>query len=117
MSDIREKITEKLFDWQSGSITEVDLKDWAASLYMRMEATDFDDDGNSVSNEVLSMLESLDLNLILKEDIPAFLSFLKTPVDQFSNGYAILDAYFNAIDYDARKLALRSNAFYSIYCK
>ena len=69
---------------------------------------DQENDGNdSVTNEVLAYLESIDMNLVTQEDIPACFEFLDTAPGRFQEGYRKWDNYLESINYEKRKKMLK----------
>ena len=79
----RQDIIGLLESWQRGDISASDVYDWVENhLYSNLEVEDWEDD-DSVTVEVLAYLDLLPMNLILQEDIPSYIEFLKTPPGEF----------------------------------
>ncbi len=114
----REDIVAKLKAWRVGTVSEHEVLDWASQSYFPGE-TEFDDweNDSSVSNEVMSELDSLDMNMVLREDIPIHLSFLGTPSGQFDVGYAKWQEAMANIDFKARQKNLKGHPVYGPFCK
>ena len=97
-----------------------EVHDWAGELYPA-DFVDYDDwelnQENSVTNEVLAKLDTIDMNLTTTEDIPALLRFLETPIGKFHEGLEKLEKYINSINYKAREAELASIDFYEPFCK
>lgn len=117
----REDIKKKLLDWKAEKLTAEQVKDWAESihdskeiLYADMEGDD--DDSVSVAKEVIDILVSLDMNLVLIEDIWMYLDFLETSPNMFTIGYKRFDEKLESINYHERKESLRNNPFYAKFC-
>ena len=123
MTDIprisREDIIVVLKLWQDGTMSAQEVWDWAGHRYFPGE-TEFDDweeDDASVSNEVMCELDSLDMNMVLPEDIPTHLSFLATPQGQFEIGHTKWKEAIARIDFRARQKNLKGHPIYGPFCK
>jgi hypothetical protein len=114
----RGEIAETLRRWQAAELTAREVYDWAQELYRpgRAEFDDWEADDSSAANEVLGALDQLPMNLILPEDMPAYLEFLKTPSGRFAEGYERFQAALDRIDYAARARSLRDDDFYGRFC-
>lgn len=114
----REDILHILKKWESNVIDVQDVYNWAYLKYLK-ENVDYNDcEGyNSVCLEVISYLDTLDLNLVTREDIPALIQFISTPIGEFKNGFNLWKDYINSIDITHRKHKLRNNPFYELFCK
>lgn len=113
----REKIFDMLSRWGTGEISTQEIFNWANSLYLSDECTYDDWEGdNSVSNEVLSYLDTLDMNLITQEDIPALTALLNSSIGCFKVGLANWQKYIKSIDYIARKRSLKEDPLYRPFC-
>lgn len=113
----RNDISEMLLMWKNDTLNEKDVFSWVEENYFPGSA-DFDDweGDSSVTSEVLLQLDSLDMNLIMKSDIEAYLEFLSTPLGHFELGYQKWRKYIDTINYEERKKELKGNSFYSNYC-
>jgi hypothetical protein len=111
----REEIARMLSDWANGGVSAQDVFGWAGTLYPsdELECADWENDQNSVSNEVLAALDMLDVNLALPEDVPIYLEFLSTPVGHFEVGHRRFRGRLEAIDYESRARHLRDVLPYS----
>ena|ERR1041384_2329586 len=105
----REDVARKLTDWAAGRVSSEEIFAWADKLYPfdDVEYTDWENDENSITNEVLAALEMVDMNLVLPEDVPMYLEFLSTPAGQFQTGYARLQQRLAKIDFERRRKQLR----------
>ncbi len=116
----RSDIIAKLLEWQEGKLTAEDLNNWAVRFYLHddVDYSDWegDEEERSVTNEVLAQLDSIDMNLMIPDDVPAYLEFLDTPLGKFEDGYAKLESYLNSIDYKERARLLAGNEFYAPFC-
>jgi hypothetical protein len=114
----RSQIIETLRRWQAGELSAREVSDWAQHLFWPGSA-EFDDEdmnGASVSREVLAILDQLPANLIVAEDVPAFLEFLVTPSDQFEIGSERFRSNLRSIDYEHRRQQLRTDDLYRQFC-
>lgn len=113
----RGELIRMLQSWQAGELATQQLWDWASHRFQAGRA-DFDDwDGEeSVAREVLTMFDSLDLHLVLVEDVPLHLAFLQTPIGAFGEGRSAWHAALAALDYAARRRNLREDPIYALYC-
>ena len=113
----RGEIIRMLQSWQSGELGTQQLWDWASHRF-QSGAAEYDDwDGDdSVAREVLATLDSLDLHLMLVDDVPLYLAFLQTPIGAFDDACNEWRAALAGLDYGARKRVLRDDPIYALYC-
>ncbi len=113
----RGEIIRMLQLWQAGELATQRLWDWASHRFQSGSA-DFDDwdEGASVARDMLEMLDSLDMHLMLAEDVPLHLAFLQTPLGGFAQARRDWQEALAALDYVARRLQLRENPIYALYC-
>lgn len=113
----RQEIIDLLESWQRGVIAASDVYDWAENHYVPgdSEFEDWEDD-NSVTLVVLASLDLLPMNLMVQEDIPIYIEFLKTPPGEFELGYTKWDKYMDSINYEKRKKELSWIPFYEPFC-
>lgn len=113
----RGELIRMLQSWHAGELSTQQLWDWA-SHRCQAGAADYDDwDGEeSVAREVLMMLDSLDLHLVLAEDVPLHLEFLQTPVGAFEDARRAWQERLADLDYAARKKNLVNDPIYALYC-
>ena len=114
----RSDIIKILQSWRNGEITTKSVWEWANERYMPGE-TEFDDweDECSAANEVLCELDSLDMNLVLAEDIPIHIDFLQTPKGKFEVGYQKWRGRIESIDFKQRCQKLKGHEIYGPFCK
>ena len=114
----RGEVIDVLQKWLKGEVDEEELYRWAGSRY---SVSDYDvedrEEDDSITNEVLGHLDMMDMNLVVKEDIPAMIEFLNTPKGKFNEGYSQWARYTKSINYKQRKEKLRHNPFYKTYCQ
>jgi hypothetical protein len=111
-------IIQILKSWENNATTAKEVWDWASERYFPGE-TEFDDweGGNSAANEVLCELDSLDMNLVLPEDIPIHIEFLKIPVGKIDEGYRKWRGKIEQIDFKRRCKNLKGHEIYGPFCK
>lgn len=116
----RAQLLEKLNQWAAGTLSAVDMHNWAAVQHVpsRVDFDDWEGDRRfSVSKEVIEELYMLDMNLVISDDIPLFVEFLNTPRGQFEKGYINFIAHLQKIDRAERQKALKDTEPYVKYCK
>ena len=116
----RQEIAKELINWHTGKLSSAQIQIWAESLYLNDDVDYEDCEGeqdNSVSNEILSALDMLDMNLALPEDAPIYLEFLQTPVGCFQIGFKRWQEMLQQINYASRRVQLISNPLYSPFLK
>ena len=115
----RDDLRQILEDWQCGKLSAEEVHDWAESLYFpgAIDYDDWENDENSVTNEVLAALDMMDMKLIISSDVQTYLEFLQTPAGQFDKGYEKLDAALKSIDYRKRAKELKDDPLYGPYCR
>jgi len=115
----RGEITDVLRKWQAGLLASEQVHEWAEDIFAPGEL-DFEDEdvyGNSVANEVLASLDSLDMNLVIVDDVPIYLEFLECAPNQFERGYRRFRDALHQIDIEARQRELRTNPLYAPFCE
>ncbi len=101
-------------------MTAHELNDWAGENYPNddVEYEDWDEkEAYSVTNEVLAALDMMDMNLMIPEDVPAYLGFLETHPASFEEGYKKLQQYLEKNDIKKRAAALVADPFYEKFCQ
>ena len=112
-SDIR-TILQK---WQDHKVQPEAVQRWAEMRFNsdQYDVNDWEKEG-SIANEVLSLLEMLDFNLMTEQDIPALLQLLGTQKGSFSEGFLRWRDYFCSIDLKARSTELADRQPYAPFC-
>jgi len=83
----REFLVSLLQAWKEDKINANDVMTTTSLVFGDTIALDWEDnEGLSVTMEVLDLLESLDINLITKDDIDAYIKFLHTPIGEYEKG-------------------------------
>lgn len=114
----RELILNNLETWEKGEKSAQETWEWAQA-HFRQGTVDYNDweDGNSAAKEVLGYLDSLDMNLIIVEDVPIHADFLKSPLGNFNEAYDKWQERLDAIDYRKRQKDLRVDPIYERFCE
>jgi hypothetical protein len=116
----RKDIEQILLNWSGNILSTNEVLDWADNRYP-FENVDYEDwEGDppkSVSNEILAHLDSLEMNLVTKDDIPAMIRFLETPIGDFERGFKKWCDYNSSIDIRKRIKELQGIPFYEKFCK
>jgi hypothetical protein len=116
----RQDVAQALMDWQAGRISSLEIQSWAESLYLN-DNVDYEDwegdEENSITNEILAVLDTLDMNLVLPEDAPIYLKFISTPFGEFKKGYDQLQNRLGQIDFATRRVQLKTNPLYAPFLK
>ncbi len=94
--------------WAIDELNESEVHEWAEERYC---TGNFEIESAAV-NEVLARLDTMDMNLTTKEDIPVLLRALVS--NEFE---AILNQHDKSIDIEMRKLKLKSVPLYSQFCR
>jgi hypothetical protein len=111
----REYLTSLLEAWRNDRITAKQLHDCIGSLYEERSVF-LDEEGeeeNSVCCEVIASLEMMDIDYTCKDDIDAYIEFLKTPIGQFKEGVKNFYSYTDSVDREERMKKLYNIAPYN----
>mgnify|MGYP006421281341 FL=1 len=111
----REKLEEILKNWQTNKFDECKTHEEAEKLFDALEEIPElpKDDPDSILIEVLGKLEDLSAELVVKEDIPEILEFLKTPGGGELDAWEKWISYWGRIDFNMRQKNLKDNPYYS----
>ena len=109
----REYLISLLEAWRNDLITAKQLYECIEILHDKGDIL-LDEEGDiennkeeSVCREVLGYLIMMDMNYTWKDDIDAYIEFLKTPIGQFKEGLKKLDEYEESINREERMKKLR----------
>jgi hypothetical protein len=110
---LRETLATLLRRWQRGELTPLEVLVAAEGLWERdplsgqPQAPVFlRSDPKAIDYHVLWLLEVLHCDPLLPVDIPAILAFLETPPGQEAEAWRRWEAYWAAIDWEARRQAV-----------
>jgi hypothetical protein len=119
----RREIIDVLHRWQAGALTAKQVHDWVQSLYFP-GALDYDDEEegeNFVASDVMHALDSIDMNLIVVEDVPIHMEFLATPRGRYEDGerkwQEVLDRIYTPERMRERRRRLANDPFYASFCR
>lgn len=111
----RQQLQDLLGRWQRGEIDERDVHE-EAEIFWERYADDKEygkGDSESIAMDILINLDSLDRQLVTREDIPAMLSFLATPPGQEHESWQVWERYWDSVDFEQRRQSLAGNGYYS----
>jgi hypothetical protein len=110
----REYLISLLEAWRNDKITAKELHECVDHLHGEVDIY-LDEEGNkneykeeSVCREVLGNLDMMDMDYDWKDDIDAYIEFLKTPIGQFEEGAKKFYDYKKSIDIEERRKKLRN---------
>lgn len=96
-----------LHRWAIDELNESQVHEWAEARFC---SDNFETESAAV-NEVLARLDTMDMNLTTKDDIPALLKALLS-----SEFESILSQHDKSIDIEERKIRLKNVSLYSRFC-
>ena len=110
----RHLLRSLVMQWQRGEITERDVHERAEHLWDQRDWPDYPtSDARSIAIEVLAQLDILNHQLITVEDVPAIVDFLNTPPGSEEDAWEQWQRYWDNVDLDKRKQALRGHPSYN----
>ena len=94
--------------WAEGSMSEADVHAWAEDRY----AVNAYEPESEAVNEVLAQLDQMNINLLMRTDVPLLREALSAqrPQDLF-------DKIYVEVPVAERKKLLRNNFFYRAFCQ
>ena len=108
----RNDLRTVLEKWQSGKMTPGEVHEWAEARYA-VHGWECEDD---VANEVLAALDVLDMNLLVRDDVPVLQAMLDLPPGQATRAAELLDAHFEQVSLDSRRKSLANEPTYAPFC-
>lgn len=109
MDELKKEIEAKLQEWNLNRLSASELQIFAEKKFgLLSDILEEKQKETSVEYEVISQLEILNHQLIIKKDIPVITEFLK------NENWEDWKKYWDQIDYDERKKQLQGDKFYSI---
>jgi hypothetical protein len=103
-----------LLRWQSGEVSESQVHEQAERIWALHRWPEVPPgDPGSIVTEIAQTLESLNVQWVVVEDVPAILSFLETLAGNELDGWSAWQSYWGAVDFTAREHSLKSNPYYS----
>jgi hypothetical protein len=108
-----EIITTKHIDlileaWAEGSMSEVDVHAWAEDRY----AINAYEPESEAVNEVLAQLDQMDMNLLMRSDIPLLRKALSA-----QHPRAFIERIWSEVPVAERKGILCNVSFYRVFCQ
>ena len=109
----RDELANLLEKWGRGELTAQQVWDWVSSRYWPgdTEIDDWEDD-LSATNEILALLDSMNINLVVVDDVPIHRRFLAAPKDRTAQAHEVWKSELNTIDYKQRMKALRDDPIF-----
>ncbi len=109
----REELSELLAQWERSELTAQQVWDWVSARYWPgdTEIDDWEDD-LSATNEILAVIDSMDINLVVVEDVPMHRKFLATPKEETAQAYEVWKSELDSIDYRQRQKNLRDDPMF-----
>lgn len=103
-----------LEQWHTGAINEREVHEQAEALMDELdEPPNYPEhDPRSIPMEILLHLDVLNHQLITPEDIPAMQAFLRTPLGNEPQGWAVWRSYWDNLDLETRRRQLNGNPYY-----
>ena len=111
----RELLRDLLRKWAQGRLSERQVHDEAEKLWnSEVWAYVSEADDRSIAIEVLSQLDAMNHQLVIKDDIPAMGDFLNTPLGSSLQGWKSWKKYWASLNFDSRRRELAENKFYIV---
>ena len=116
----RRDIARVLRRWQDGEMTAAQVQAFAEEHYCveGVQHEDWESDGDerfSVSMTALGVLDSLAMNLVTRDDIPALLDFLDTRRGYYHPRERLLHRLLGEADFEQRRRELRDTPPYAAW--
>ncbi len=111
---LKDLVLQILENWKTGEINEIIAQEKAEKLceeFMHYENLPYSNP-EAIAYEILSQLEILSHQLIIKEDIPFMIDFLNTKAGEEKKAWESWQNYWDEIDISDRLDKLRDNNFY-----
>lgn len=109
----RSELSELLAKWERGESTAQEVWDWVDARYWPGDTVIDDWDGDlSATNEILALLDSMDINLVVVDDVPIHRRFLDAPREQTAHAYEAWKSQLDSIDYGERQKSLRDDPMF-----
>ena len=106
----RADVSSIFSQWKADLLTNAQVHDWAAD---RFAVAAWDPEDGAV-NEVLSRLDTMDMNLVTVQDAAILLAALGKGTAE--DAARAMDAYRDTVDLAARKRHLSADPFYARFC-
>ncbi len=110
--ELRTDLRNVLVQWQSGILEPKEVLEWAEDRYESEDLQSADEAALSI----LTLLDSLHVNLITLEDVPVFLQMLDLPPEKGEEALQLLERHSKSFDLEARKKEYRNHPLYGLFC-
>lgn len=109
----RKELSDVLAQWQRGELTAQEVWDWVSARYWPgdTEIDDWELD-LSATNEILAQLDSMDINLVVVDDVPMHRRFLDSPKGKTAHAYEVWKSELDSINYRQRQKDLRDDPMF-----
>ncbi|MDQ3127727.1 MAG: hypothetical protein M3Q66_04620 [Chloroflexota bacterium] len=98
----RSTVRELLIRWQRADAAWQDTEE-AAEAFLEGDLPELRRHGeDSITREGMEIAARIDTDYLVRSDVPALLQFIDTARGDEAAGWQALDAFFAAIDFDAR---------------
>ena len=111
-SKLRTDLRNILLQWQSSTLEPKEVLEWSEERY---ESEDLQS-GDEAALSILTLLDSLHVNLITIDDVPVFLQMLELPPDKEEEALHLLEQHSERIVLEARKMKYRNHPLYGLFC-
>jgi len=114
----RDNIQTIIKFWDLKIITIEEIYDWANSIYLRdgYEVDDWEqitkDNNCSVTNEIVALFDTMDMNLISEIEIKQIQAFANTKMGNFKSGYDKFDRYLKKRNIKDVQMKLKDRELY-----
>lgn len=113
MQALTKQLRDLLRAWQRGELTAREVHESAEAILRQVGRPIVpEEDSHSIPLEVVSQLDILNHQWIVRDDIPAILDFLNTEPGDEILAWSRWRSYWAGIDYEARKRMLREDPYY-----
>jgi hypothetical protein len=87
--------------------------DWVSARYWPGD-TEIDDweDELSATHEIQAQLDSMDINLVVVDDVPIHMTFLAAPREKKAQAYGVWKSELDSIDYRRRQKSLQDDPMF-----
>ncbi len=109
----RDELVDLLAKWERSELTAQQVWGWVSDRYWPGD-TEIDDwEGDlSATNEILAELDSMDINLVLVDDVPIHRRFLASPQGQTAQAFEAWKSELESINYRQRQRSLRDDPMF-----
>jgi hypothetical protein len=118
MTDVSEDLMNRLVgllsSWIAGDLNEREVHEAAEELLAEIGWQQFRrSDPRSATMEVLAQLDVLNQQLIISEDAPVMIEFMRGAATDADRAWRTWESYWASIDLEKRRADLAGNAYYA----